>query len=233
MVESLVNRTMNGYSESERAAIYRVIRERRDVRTGYLPTPVDDAVIRRLLSAAHHAPSVGFMQPWRFILIRDATLRSAVHANFLRANSDAAASYTGDRRELYARLRLEGLLEAPQHLCVLCDRSTERGHRLGRNSMPETSAYSVACAVQNLWLAARAEGIGMGWVSILDPAAMKELLRIPPHIELIAYLCLGYVESFAEAQDLERHGWEQRVDAAALVSADYFDQPYLFGRAQS
>jgi 5,6-dimethylbenzimidazole synthase len=224
---------MNGYSESEKAAVYRVIRERRDVRTGYLPAPVDDQVIQRLVSAAHHAPSVGFMQPWRFIVIRDMSVRKAVHANFLRANAAALTSYTGDRRELYGRLRLEGLLEAPQHLCVLCDSSTARGHRLGRNSMPETSAYSVVCAIQNLWLAARAEGIGVGWVSILDPAAMKDLLRIPLHIEVIAYLCLGYVEGFAEKPDLERHGWEQRVDAAALVSVDYFDQPYPFAGAQS
>jgi len=232
MVESVVNRTMNSYSESEKATIYRVIRERRDVRTGYLPTLVDDAVLHRLLSAAHHAPSVGFMQPWRFIVIRDLLLRTAVHANFQRANADAASRYTGERGEMYARLRLEGLLEAPQHLCVLCDPLTERGHCLGRNSMPETSAYSVACAIQNLWLAARAEGIGVGWVSILDPAAIKELLRIPPHLELIAYLCFGYVEGFAETPDLERHGWEHRADADALVNADTFGQPYRFSGAQ-
>jgi 5,6-dimethylbenzimidazole synthase len=232
MVESVVNRTMNSYSESEKAAVYRVIRERRDVRIGYLPAPVDDVVLQRLLSAAHHAPSVGLMQPWRFIVIRDPLLRTAVHANFLRANADAATSYADERGELYARLRLEGLLEAPQHLCVLSDSSTARGHRLGRNSMPQTAAYSVACAIQNLWLAARVEGIGMGWVSILDPVAMKELLRIPPHIELIAYLCFGYVSGFAQTPDLERHGWEQRADATALVSSDYFDQPYHFAGVQ-
>ena len=228
MVQSLVNGVVSSYSESEKAAIYRVIRERRDVRTGYLPEPVGDAVLQRLLAAAHHGPSVGFMQPWRFIVVRDPLLRKAVHANFLRANAAAASSYADERREQYARLRLEGLLEAPQHLCVLCDSSTARGHRLGRHSMPETSAYSVACAIQNFWLAARAEGIGVGWVSILDPAAMKELLRVPEHIELIAYLCFGYVDSFAQAPDLERHGWEERADAASLVSADTFDQPYRF-----
>lgn len=219
---------MPQYSESEKAAIYRVIRERRDVRTGYLPIPVEDATLHRLLSAAHHAPSVGFMQPWRFIVVRDAGLRTAVHDNFLRANAEAAAAYNGDRRDQYSRLRLEGLLDAPQHLCVVCDSESERGHRLGRNSMPETSAYSVACAIQNLWLAARAEGIGVGWVSILDPAAIKALLRIPPQVELVAYLCLGYVEGFAEVPDLERKGWEQRAELASLVKADYFDRPYAF-----
>lgn len=223
MIENVVN-----YSESEKAAIYRVIRERRDVRTGYLPQPIDDATLHRLLTAAHHAPSVGFMQPWRFIVVRDAELRTAVHDNFLRANAEAAAAYNDDRRDLYARLRLEGLLDAPQHLCVVCDSGSERGHRLGRSSMPETSAYSVACAIQNLWLAARAESVGVGWVSILDPAAIKELLRIPEYVDLVAYLCLGYVEGFAEVPDLERKGWEHRAELTSLVKADYFDCPYAF-----
>lgn len=231
MVESMVSQMPICYSEFERAAVYRVIRERRDVRTGYLPQPLDDAVLGRLLSAAHHAPSVGFMQPWRFIVVRTAGLRTAVHDNFLRANTEAAATYSGDRRAAYGRLRLEGLLDAPQHLCVLCDPTSERGHGLGRNSMPETAIYSVACAIQNLWLAARAEGIGVGWVSILDPAAIRELLRIPPHVELVAYLCLGYVENFSAVPDLERDGWEQREEVASLVKADYFDKPYSFAEA--
>jgi hypothetical protein len=118
------------------------------------------------------------------------------------------------------------ILEAPQHLCVVCDEQTECGHHLGRYSMPETSIYSVVCAIQNLWLAARAEGIGVGWVSILDPLAIKELLRIPPAVQLVAYLCLGYVEGFAEVPDLERDGWEKRAELMPLVRADYFDQTY-------
>ena len=231
MVEGVVNRTAQGYSDSEKAAVYRVIRERRDVRTGFLPIPIDDTTLQRLLFAAHHAPSVGFMQPWRFIVVRDASLRAAVHSNFLRANAEAAATYSGEHRDLYGNLRLEGLLEAPQHLCVLCDRTTARGHRLGRNSMPETSAYSVACAIQNLWLAARVEGIGVGWVSILEPLTVKSLLRVPSHVDLIAYLCIGYVDCFADTPDLERRGWEQRADPAALVSANTFDQRYHFAGA--
>lgn len=221
------------YSESERAAVYRVIRERRDVRTGYLQKPLDDETLGRLLGAAHLAPSVGLMQPWRFIVVRSTELRTAVHDDFLRANLEAAASYSGNRRAAYRRLRLEGLLEAPQHLCVLCDATSERGFGLGRNSMPETATYSVICAVQNLWLAARTEGIGVGWVSIIDPFAIKTLLQIPPHLELVAYLCLGYVESFSELPDLERDGWERREELTSLVRADIFDRPYAFARASN
>jgi 5,6-dimethylbenzimidazole synthase len=226
MVESLVTPAQNDFSSAEKSAVYRALRERRDVRAGYLPQPVDDATLYRLLAAAHQAPSVGFMQPWRFIVVRHEVLRTAVYGIFESANSDAAARYGGDQKELYSRLKLEGLREAPQHLCVLCDEDSERGHYLGRNSMPETSIYSVVCAIQNLWLAARIEGIGVGWVSILDPPRVKELLRIPANAQLIAYLSLGYVREFAEVPDLERDGWEQRAELAPLVRADYFDQPY-------
>jgi len=227
MVESLVTPAQNAFSAAERTAVYRALRERRDVRTGYLSQPINDATLYRLLTAAHQAPSVGFMQPWRFIVVRNEALRTAVHGIFQRANSEAAARYPGERKELYSRLRLEGLLESPQHLCVLCDEESERGHALGRNTMPETSVYSVVCAIQNLWLAARTEGIGVGWVSILDPPAIKKLLRIPASAQLVAYLCLGYVREFADVPDLERDGWEQRAELAPLVRADYFDQPYL------
>ena len=226
MVQSLVTPAQRDFSTEERSAVYRALRERRDVRIGYLPQLIDDVTLYRLLTAAHQAPSVGFMQPWRFIVIRSEAVRTAVHGIFQRANTEAAARYQGNRKELYSRLKLEGLLEAPQHLCVVCDDESERGHRLGRNSMPETSIYSVVCAIQNLWLAARTEGIGVGWVSILDPLAVKELLRIPPAAQLVAYLCLGYVEGFAEVPDLERYGWEKRAELAPLIRADYFDQFY-------
>ena len=202
------------------------------MRTGYLRKPLDDTTLTRLLGAAHSAPSVGLMQPWRFIVVRNVGLRTAVHDNFLRANMEAAASYSSDRLAAYGRLRLEGLLEAPQHLCVVCDTTSVRGLGLGRNSMPDTATYSVVCAVQNLWLAARAEGIGVGWVSIIDPIAIKALLQIPPHIELVAYLCLGYVGSFSELPDLEQNGWERREELISLMRADYFDRPYAFAEAQ-
>jgi|SRR5580700_2929400 5,6-dimethylbenzimidazole synthase len=227
MVQSVVKQTANVFSPAEKAAVYRALRERRDVRAGYLPQPLEEATLYRLLAAAHHAPSVGFMQPWRFIIVRNQVLRSAVHEIFGRANAAAAANYSSDLGELYGRLKLEGLLEAPQHLCVVCEPASERGHQLGRHSMPETSIYSVVCAIQNLWLAARAEGVGVGWVSILDPPAIKDLLRIPASAQLVAYLCLGYVEEFSDLPDLERHGWEKRAELASLVRSEYFDQPYI------
>jgi 5,6-dimethylbenzimidazole synthase len=226
MVASVVNKMTEAFSQMERSAVYRVLRERRDVRAGYLPRPLEESTLQRILAAAHQAPSVGFMQPWRFIVVRDAALRTAVHSIFQKANDAATAVYSGERRELYTRLKLEGLLEAPQHLCVVCDQASQHGHGAGRHSMPKTSLYSVVCAIQNLWLAARAENVGVGWVSILDPNAIKQLLRIAPAAEFVAYLCLGYVAEFAEVPDLERVGWEQRAELASVLRADYFDQPY-------
>jgi 5,6-dimethylbenzimidazole synthase len=169
------------------------------------------------------------MQPWRFIVVRDTAQRAKVHEIFTRARDAAAALYAGERRGLYARLKLEALLEAPQHLCVACDPNSEQGHGLGRHSMLETPAYSAVCAIQNLWLAARAEGIGLGWVSILDPVAMKGLLRIPPEVELVAYLCIGYVEEFAPCPDLERVGWEERAGLASVLREEFFDRSMQLG----
>jgi len=217
-------KSKSGFTQAEKEAVYRAIRERRDVRSGYLPRPLENDVLLRLLNAAHMAPSVGLMQPWRFIVVRDAAQRAKVHEIFTRARDTAAALYTGGRRALYARLKLEALLEAPQHLCVTCDPNSEQGHALGRHSMLETPAYSAVCAIQNLWLAARAEGIGVGWVSILDPIAMKNLLRIPPEVELVAYLCIGYVEEFASRPDLERVGWEERVSLKSVLREEFFDR---------
>ncbi len=229
MVESMVTKCQSGFTQAERDAVYRAIRERRDVRSGYSPCPLEKDVLVRLLHAAHMAPSVGLMQPWRFIVVRRLAQRAKVHEVFLRAREAAAALYTGDRRELYARLKLDALLEAPQHLCVVCDANSEQGHALGRHSMPETAGYSVICAIQNLWLAARAEGIGVGWVSILDPNAVKELLRIPQKAELVAYLCIGYVDEFAPSPELERIGWENRSCLASVLREEYFDCPTRLG----
>jgi len=225
VVESVVT-NKKCFSQDEKEAVYRVLRERRDVRSGYLPRPLEDATLYRLLDAAHSAPSVGLMQPWRFIVVRDRSQRAKVHEIFERANRTAAAGYAQERGELYARLKLEGLLEAPQHLCVVCEGTSEQGHGLGRRSMPETSLYSVVCAIQNLWLAARAEGIGVGWVSILDPLAIKDLLRIPSNVELVAYLCIGYVDEFAEGPELERAGWEERTSLTSVLRSEYFDEHY-------
>jgi 5,6-dimethylbenzimidazole synthase len=211
------------FTQSELRGVYRAIRERRDVRSGFLPEPLSEPVLGRLLEAAHHAPSVGLMQPWRFILIRAIEIRKAVHDIFLRSNQAALNSYEGDRAKKYASLKLEGILEAPQNLCIVCDPNCERGHRLGRHSMPETAVYSAVCAVQNLWLAARAEGVGVGWVSILDKGALQEVLRIPGDIVPVAYLCLGYVDQFAPEPELEKAGWEHRIPLEQVLGFDQYD----------
>ncbi|HZD50111.1 MAG TPA: 5,6-dimethylbenzimidazole synthase [Silvibacterium sp.] len=210
------------FNEVERKAVYRVIAERRDVRRGFLDTPLPDDVLDRLLAAAHCAPSVGLMQPSRFVVIRDLSVRKAVHEIFEAANKQASASYTSEQHEHYSDLKLEGILEAPQNLCILCDHESKRGHGLGRHTMPETALYSTVCAIQNLWLAARSEGVGVGWVSILDTARLRDLLNIPDHLALVAYLCLGYVDDFASEPDLERFGWEKRVALNTVVSYEQY-----------
>jgi 5,6-dimethylbenzimidazole synthase len=210
------------FEEADRNAIYRVIRARRDVRRGFLPEPLPQEVIDRLLTAAHYAPSVGFMQPSRFIVIRSLEIRKQVHSIFRVANQEALASYQGARQEQYAQLKLEGILEAPQNLCVLCDSTSEQGHGLGRQTMPETALYSTVCAIQNLWLAARAEGVGVGWVSILSPNSLRSVLNIPAHILPVAYLCMGYVDSFGSSPELELVGWEKRSTLASVVSQDTY-----------
>jgi 5,6-dimethylbenzimidazole synthase len=223
----MIRTKAEAFCERELEGVYRAIRERRDVRSGFLPEALADDVLLRLLGAAHNAPSVGLMQPWRFIVIRSLRVRGAVRDIFSQAQKVAADSYEGERGELYRGLKLEGILEAPQNLCIACDPASERGHRLGRQSMPETAIYSAVCAVQNLWLAARAEGIGVGWVSILDPEALKMLLGIPAHMVLVAYLCLGYVDGFEARPQLERLGWEQRVPLADVIRLEHYEGSHL------
>lgn len=215
-----------GFDESERQGVYRAIRERRDVRRGFLPEPMPDELLNRLLEAAHNAPSVGLMQPWRFIVVRNLAVRQAIHNIFLDANQRALAEYEGERRKSYAEIKLEGILEAPQNLCIVCDSQSGQGHRLGRLTMPETAIYSAVCAVQNLWLAARSEGIGVGWVSILEPSLLRQTLKIPEHIIPVAYLCLGYVDAFASEPDLERVGWEKRTPLNNVLSMDQYDSAW-------
>jgi 5,6-dimethylbenzimidazole synthase len=231
MVKSMEITNSAEFSESERSGVYRAIRERRDVRRGFLAEPLPDDVLYRLLQASHNAPSVGLMQPWRFIVIRDIGVRQKVHRIFVDANSDALASYEGEQQQNYSSMKLEGILEAPQNLCIVCDSHSSQGHRLGRRTMPETAVYSTVCAVQNLWLAARAEGIGVGWVSILEPHLLRNALSIPREITPVAYLCLGYVEGFANEPDLERFGWEKRTPLESVLSFDRYDPGWGEGGA--
>lgn len=208
------------FSEDERRGVYRAIYERRDVRAQFLPDPVSDDVLLRILDAAHHAPSVGFMQPWDFLVIRDASVRQAVYENFESANQSAAQLYRGDRRRLYDSLKLQGILDAPVNLCVTCDHERPKGHGVGRQTDPATALYSAVCAVQNLWLAARAESLGVGWVSILDMERLKQTLGIPSALTVVAYLCIGYVSEFRPQPDLEEKGWETRTALASVVHFD-------------
>lgn len=209
------------FSEEERRAVYRAIYERRDVRSQFLPDPIPEPILGRLLDAAHHAPSVGFMQPWDFIVIRDVSIREAVYRNFERASHCASQGYEGAQRTLYDSLKLAGIVEAPVNICVTCDRERPKGNGLGRQTQPLVDLYSTVCAIQNLWLAARAESLGVGWVSILDSEQVKSVLGIPQPIALVAYLCIGYVSEFNTRPDLEEKGWETRSD---LSSVTHFDR---------
>lgn len=208
------------FSEDERRGVYRAIHERRDVRAQFLPKPVPAEILGRILNAAHHAPSVGFMQPWDFIVIEDPGVRRAVHENFERANRNAAGIYQGEQFETYRRLKLEGILDAPVNVCVTCDHQRTLGHGVGRQTDPATVLYSTVCAVENLWLAARAESLGVGWVSILDMEDLKGVLGIPPAHTPVAYLCIGYVSEFRLKPELEEAGWERRESLSALLHFD-------------
>ncbi len=205
------------FSDLEREAVYRVIFERRDVRRNFLPVPIPDDVLMQLLTAAHHAGSVGFMQPWDFVVIRDGSTKRKVKHLFTDANIKAAVRYAGARGELYQRLKLEGIEEAPVNLCVTCSRKRGGPNVLGRSTIRATDLYSTCCAIQNLWLAARAEGIGVGWVSILDHEALKEVIGVPKSVTVVAYLCVGYVSHFESQPDLEKAGWRSRIPVGQLI----------------
>ena len=208
------------FSEAERAAVYKAIRLRRDIRRQFESTPISQEVLMRILSAAHHAGSVGFMQPWDFVIIEDRATRQKVLDSFLRERDRAANFYDDARRDLFLSLKLEGILESALNLCVTCDRTRGGPHVLGRSTILETDLYSTCCAVQNLWLAGRAEGIGVGWVSILDPQELSVILGLPDQVVPVAYLCMGYVREFPDGPELQRAGWRQRIPLSELVHVD-------------
>jgi 5,6-dimethylbenzimidazole synthase len=216
------------FSDHERAAVYRVIFDRRDVRRNFLQTPIAEAVLSRILTAAHHAGSVGFMQPWDFVVVRQQVTKFAVKQLFQKTNADAAMRYEGARATLYQSLKLEGIEEAPINICVTCSRQRGGRHVLGRSTVRDTDIYSTCCAIQNLWLAARAEGIGVGWVSILDHGALKRVLSIPRPVKVLAYLCLGYVSEFATQPDLETAGWRARIPVDQLIHHESWGNKAVF-----
>jgi 5,6-dimethylbenzimidazole synthase len=202
------------FNDSDRDAVYRAIHERRDMRH-FVGDPVDPVVLRRLLEAAHHAPSVGFMQPWRIARITDSTLRAALHATVERERL-ATADALGKRRDEFMKLKVEGMLECGELLVMALTDGREK-HIFGRRTLPEMDLASVACAIQNMWLAARAEGLGMGWVSLFDVDAVRALLHMPEGARPVAILCLGHVDQFYAEPMLETEKWATRMPLAECV----------------
>ncbi len=205
---------MNAYPQTDIDAVYRAIRERRDMRH-FKPDPVDPALLQRLLQAAHLAPSVGFMQPWRFIRITDTALRQQLHAE-VEVERVATAKALGQREEEFMKLKVEGILDCGEVLVAALMDGRER-HVFGRRTLPEMDICSIACAIQNMWLAARAEGIGLGWVSLFDPQRLGALLGLPAEAKAVAILCIGHVEAFYDKPMLEQENWAQRQNLAELV----------------
>jgi 5,6-dimethylbenzimidazole synthase len=230
--------SQSSFSGTERKALYKAIFSRRDVRSHFIVDKrVPNDKLRRILNAAHHAPSVGFSQPWNFIIIKNKSARQLVKDSFLREykrsismfDDDTAAYEQNDlctqstqRKEKYLSLKLEGIMESDVNICVTYDSTRFGPFILGRTSIPETGIYSVCCAIQNLWLSARAEGIGVGWVSIISNEDLRHILNIPPHVKPIAYLCLGYVKEFSNKPDLENAGWLPRLELAKVICYEHW-----------
>ena len=222
---------MNIFPDEQRAAVYRVIEERRDVRRDFLPDPIPPEVLERVLAAAHRAPSVGFSQPWDFIVIADPDRRARIKALAEHAREDFAATLPAARARAFDRLKTEAILQTPVNIVVTCDPTRGGRHTLGRHAQPQTAVYSSVLAVANLWLAARAEGLGVGWVSFFSERELAAELGLPPHLEVVAYLCVGYVASFAPEPELELAGWARRRPLGWAVHAEEYGKRELPGRA--
>ena len=215
-----MNTTSQGsFGRYEKDAVYKAIFSRRDVRTKFLNKKIPGSILAKILNAAHHAPSVGFSQPWDFILISDMKTRQWIKQSFMEEFKKSVEMLESDkeRQQRYTSLKLEGILESSINICITYDPERFGPFVLGRTSISETGVYSVCCAIQNLWLAARAEGLGMGWVSIVSNRKIREILEIPEHVSPVAYLCLGYVSEFGEKPDLEHSGWLPRLHLEDVV----------------
>ena len=211
----------DNFTEDEKRGFYKAIYSRRDVRSHFTSKPIKDDILSKILHAAHHAPSVGFSQPWNFILIKDTNTKKKIKKSFEKEKNRSSQLVEEPKRSKYLSFKLEGILESTVNLCVTYDPSKFGPFVIGRSSIPEAGLYSVCCAIQNLWLSARTEGIGLGWVSILSNDTLKEVLDIPEHVVPVAYLCLGYVDDFAKKPDLETAGWLPRLELKDVV---YFEK---------
>jgi 5,6-dimethylbenzimidazole synthase len=208
-----------GFSDFEKDIFYRVIFSRRDVRQNFIKKNIEDESLIKILKAAHHAPSVGFSQPWNFILIKDKTIREEIKKSFLNERLKCIDLLNGDkdRQQKYLELKLEGILESDINICVTYDHNRFGPFVIGRMTIEDAGIYSVCCAIQNLWLASRVEGIGVGWVSILNNSDLENILNLPKNIKPIAYLCLGFVDEFNDSPDLEKKNWLKRLDLKDVI----------------
>ncbi len=222
--------TMNEeFSDEEKAGFYKAIYSRRDVRSHFTSKLIDDKVLTKILNAAHHAPSVGFSQPWNFILIKSQETKNKIKKSFDTEHARASEKINGSKKSEYLSLKLEGIIESPVNICVTYDPTKFGPFVIGRTSIPETGIYSVCCAIQNMWLSARAEGIGLGWVSILSNKVLKKELGLPEHIVPIAYVCLGHVTNFETKPDLERAKWLPRLGLDEVVYYEKWEQKDVSG----
>ncbi|WP_018758005.1 5,6-dimethylbenzimidazole synthase [Paenibacillus terrigena] len=216
---------MEHLTEEEKQGVYKAIFKRRDIRS-FLPDPLPSAALERILESAHHAPSVGFMQPWNFIMIEQQKTKDDLAYIVDKERRALAIHYEDTDRDLkFLALKIAGIQEAPLTICVTCDPSRAGDHVLGRNSIPETDMMSVSCAIQNMWLAAYAEGIAMGWVSFYKKPDVRRILGIPPHIDPVALLSLGYTDSYPDRPLLEIHDWERRRAMNELIYQDQWGMP--------
>jgi 5,6-dimethylbenzimidazole synthase len=209
------------FSEEEKKGFYKAIYSRRDVRSHFISKSIEDDILSKILHAAHHAPSVGFSQPWNFILIKNIETKNKIKKSFEEEKKRSSQLIEDPKKSKYISFKLEGILESPVNICVTYDPTKFGPFVIGRSSIPEAGLYSVCCAIQNLWLSARTEGIGLGWVSILSNKILKETLELPEHVIPVGYLCLGYVNEFVDKPDLQTAGWLSRLDLKDVV---YFEK---------
>lgn len=214
------------FSSDERNAVYKAILSRRDIRM-YRPDPIPPESLHRILQAGHAAGSVGMMQPWNFIVLDDVEKRSHVHRHFVECNDRAAEVWKDERSVHYGALKLQGILDSPLNIIITCDHTRGGTHVLGRHTIPETDVYSTCLAVQNMWLAARSEGIGMGWLSIMEPDVVKAILEIPDHVSIIAYMTVGFPVEFPDTPLLEAVGWKKRAALHNVVFNNGWNKPYV------